>query len=69
MQFLLPDVAFELAVSDGLKEGQQFLPVPAGLQFHPAVRKVAHPARYLEPAGLPANAVPEADALDTSLEE
>ncbi len=69
MHFFLANMAFELAVSDGLDEGQQLGPVPAGLQFNPAVRKIADPAGHLEPAGLPANAMPEADTLYMSLKE
>jgi hypothetical protein len=69
VHFLLANVAFELAVPYGLNERQQLVPVPAGLQFHPAVRKIANPAGHLEPAGFPPDTMPEADTLYMSLKE
>jgi hypothetical protein len=69
VHFLLANVAFELAVSDGLNERQQLVPVPAGLKFHPAVRKIANPTGHLEPAGFSADTMPEADTLHMSFKE
>ena len=69
MHFLLANVAFELAVPDGLNEGQQLFPVPAGLKLNPSVRKIANPARHFEAAGFPADAMPETDTLYMSLKE
>ena len=62
-------MAFEFAFPDCLNEGQQLLPVPAGLQFHPSIGKIAHPTGDFKAAGFPPNAVPETNPLDVALKE
>ena len=56
-------MAFQLTLADRLEEALDFFHLPAALQFHAAIRQVAHPADDLVAPGELLAGVTETDPL------